>query len=53
MRAIRGIVAEAVPGDVVVLAGKGHEAYQVVGTERRPFDERRMVVEAMAARGAA
>ena len=33
------------PGDMVLLAGKGHETYQVVGTERRPFDERRVVRE--------
>jgi UDP-N-acetylmuramoyl-L-alanyl-D-glutamate--2,6-diaminopimelate ligase len=29
----------------VVLAGKGHETYQLVGTERRPFDERVIVRE--------
>ncbi len=33
------------PGDVVLLAGKGHETYQVVGTERKPFDERVIVRE--------
>ena len=33
------------PGDLVLLAGKGHETYQVVGTERRPFDERLVVRE--------
>ena len=33
------------PGDMVLLAGKGHETYQVVGTERRPFDERLVVRE--------
>lgn len=32
-------------GDVVVLAGKGHETYQVVGTETRPLDERQVVRE--------
>ena len=51
VRAIHGIIAEAAPGDVVVLAGKGHETYQVVGTERRPLDERVIVAEALAARG--
>lgn len=49
-RAIHEIVAEARPGDLVVLAGKGHERYQVIGTEKRPFDERVVVREALAAR---
>jgi UDP-N-acetylmuramoyl-L-alanyl-D-glutamate--2,6-diaminopimelate ligase len=52
-RAIHGALAEADPGDVVLLAGKGHETVQVVGEERLPFDERDVVAEAMAARGAA
>src|SRR5262245_19350473 len=30
-RAIRAAISEAVPGDVVVIAGKGHEDYQIVG----------------------
>ena len=29
--------------DTVLLAGKGHEIYQIVGAERRPFDEREIV----------
>jgi len=36
-------IAEAVrglgPGDVLVVAGKGHETYQIVGDEVRPFDD--------------
>ena len=32
-------------GDTVVLAGKGHESYQAVGTERLPFDEGAIVRE--------
>ena len=36
------------PGDLVLLAGKGHERYQVVGTERRPLDERAVVRNVLA-----
>ena len=38
----------AAPGDAVLIAGKGHERVQVVGGERRPFDERRIVREHLA-----
>ncbi len=37
--AIRAAVASARPGDAVVIAGKGHETYQEVGTRRLPFDD--------------
>jgi UDP-N-acetylmuramoyl-L-alanyl-D-glutamate--2,6-diaminopimelate ligase len=30
-------------GDTIVLAGKGHETYQVIGTTKEPFDEREIV----------
>ncbi len=36
-------------GDTVLLAGKGHETYQVVGTEKHPFDEAGVVAEHLAA----
>jgi UDP-N-acetylmuramoyl-L-alanyl-D-glutamate--2,6-diaminopimelate ligase len=39
-RAIGAAVAEARAGDAVLVAGKGHEDYQIVGRERRPFSDR-------------
>lgn len=38
--AIAMAIASARPGDVVLVAGKGHEDYQIIGTEKRPFDDR-------------
>ena len=38
--AIRQAIAGARPGDVVLIAGKGHEPYQIFGTTKRPFDDR-------------
>jgi UDP-N-acetylmuramoyl-L-alanyl-D-glutamate--2,6-diaminopimelate ligase len=40
---------EADAGDVVVIAGKGHEDYQVVGQEVRPFSDRAVVLDALGA----
>ena len=48
--AIRAALAEARSGDLLVLAGKGHETYQVVGREKLPLDEREVVREIMAER---
>ena len=39
------------PADAVLLAGKGHETYQVVGDERRPFDEAVIVQELLPGNG--
>jgi UDP-N-acetylmuramoyl-L-alanyl-D-glutamate--2,6-diaminopimelate ligase len=47
--AIERAIQEAESGDVVVIAGKGHEAWQEIGTERRPFDDR-LVARAVLAR---
>jgi UDP-N-acetylmuramoyl-L-alanyl-D-glutamate--2,6-diaminopimelate ligase len=44
-KAIALALSLARPGDTVLLAGKGHETYQVVGTEKQPFDERDVVRE--------
>ena len=43
--AIARALALAGEHDVIVLAGKGHETYQVRGTEKLPFDEREIVRE--------
>jgi UDP-N-acetylmuramoyl-L-alanyl-D-glutamate--2,6-diaminopimelate ligase len=48
--AIAAALAEGRQGDLVLLAGKGHETYQVVGRERRSFDERVIVREILGIR---
>ena len=42
-KAIARAVAEAKRGDLIVLAGKGHEDYQIVGTVKHHFDDREVV----------
>ncbi|MGN1161805.1 MAG: UDP-N-acetylmuramoyl-L-alanyl-D-glutamate--2,6-diaminopimelate ligase [Candidatus Fimenecus sp.] len=42
-QAIEFALRKARPGDVVLLAGKGHEDYQIIGTEKIHFDEREIV----------
>lgn len=37
--AIEQAIMDAEPGDIVLLAGKGHEKYQVLGTEKHHFDD--------------
>ena len=46
--AIRTALLLAPDKAVVLLAGKGHETYQIIGRERRHFDEREVVAEVFA-----
>ncbi len=45
--AIRTAVALAQPGDIILVAGKGHETYQIIGTETLHFDDREEVRAAL------
>jgi UDP-N-acetylmuramoyl-L-alanyl-D-glutamate--2,6-diaminopimelate ligase len=51
--AIGAALAQAQRDDVLLVAGKGHEAWQLVGSERRAFSDAAVVRAALSARGAA
>ncbi len=44
-KAIEQALALGRPGDMIFIGGKGHETYQIVGSLRRPFDDRQVVKE--------
>ena len=46
-RAIERAIADARAGDVLLIAGKGHETYQIVGPETIHFDDREVAREAL------
>jgi UDP-N-acetylmuramoyl-L-alanyl-D-glutamate--2,6-diaminopimelate ligase len=48
--AIAAAVAAAKPGDTVLIAGKGHEDYQILGTTKHHFDDREEAAAALALR---
>ncbi len=45
--AIKYAISIALPGDIIVLAGKGHETYQILNTGKIHLDEREIVKEAL------
>ena len=47
VEAIRWAIDNAAPGDVILLAGKGHEDYQEVGHEKHHMDEREIVASCL------
>ena len=50
-RAITRAIAAARPNDAVLIAGKGHETYQIVGSTKQAFDDRHEARVALDARG--
>ena len=40
---LKGSLVAALPGDVVIIAGKGHEDYQLVGDQVLHLDDREIV----------
>lgn len=47
--AIRTAVMLSAPGDILLIAGKGHETYQIIGDVKHPFDDREQVRKAFGA----
>ncbi len=45
--AIKFALSIAQKNDIIVLAGKGHENYQIIGKEKLPFDERDIIYQAL------
>lgn len=50
--AIAYAIDNHLPGDIIICAGKGHETYQILGTEKHHMDEREIVAEHLALREA-
>lgn len=47
--AIAWAIKNAQPNDIVILAGKGHETYQIIGKEKNHFDEREIIRDSLMA----
>jgi UDP-N-acetylmuramoyl-L-alanyl-D-glutamate--2,6-diaminopimelate ligase len=46
-KAIEAAISIAGPTDIVLIAGKGHEDYQIIGTRKMPFDDRTIAKHAL------
>jgi UDP-N-acetylmuramoyl-L-alanyl-D-glutamate--2,6-diaminopimelate ligase len=47
-QAIAAAIEELEPADILLIAGKGHEDYQIIGTTKLPFDDREVARENLA-----
>jgi len=52
-QAIETAIGEARTGDTVLIAGKGHEDYQIIGSQKLHFDDREVAREALRKRSRA
>ncbi len=52
VKAIHYAIDNHLPGDVIILAGKGHETYQIIGKEKHHMDEREIVADYLKELGA-
>lgn len=43
--AVRHAIAQAEPGDIIILAGKGHEDYQIIGSTKYPHSDKEIAVQ--------
>lgn len=50
-KAIEAAIGIASWGDIVLIAGKGHEDYQIIGTQKMPFDDRKIAAHALQMKG--
>ena len=48
-KAIQQSINMAGEGDLVLIAGKGHETYQIIGSEKQPFNDKEIALDAMGA----
>ena len=49
--AIRYVIEHGEPGDIIVLAGKGHEDYQEIRGKKYPMDERVLIEDILKEKG--
>jgi len=47
LQAIRTAARIARPGDIILVAGKGHEKYQDINGVKHPFDDKKILVECL------